>query len=70
MSRPKRFLSKKEVHDKIKLSFAEIARREKTGRFPKRLRLGNYPNSRAVWIEEDIDAWMDEQIAARDADAS
>lgn len=70
MSKPKRFLSKKEVGDKVKLSYAELARREKQGRFPQRIRLGNYPNSRAVWLEEDIDAWMDEQIAARDADAS
>jgi predicted DNA-binding transcriptional regulator AlpA len=70
MSKPKRFLSKKEVRDKVKLSYAEVARREKAGKFPMRLRLGNYPNSRAVYVEEDIDAWMDEQIAARDASAS
>ncbi len=67
MSKPKRFLSKKEVRDRIKLSHAEVARREKAGRFPKRLRLGNYQTSRAVYVEEEIDAWIDEQIASRDA---
>jgi predicted DNA-binding transcriptional regulator AlpA len=70
MSNDKRFLSKKEVRDRIKLSYAEIARREHAGRFPKRLRLGNYPNSRAVWVEAEVLAWMDEQIAARDAHSS
>jgi predicted DNA-binding transcriptional regulator AlpA len=59
----KRFLSKAEVRDRIKLSYAEIARREKQGRFPERLRLGDYPNSRAVWIEAEIDQWIEEQIA-------
>ena len=63
MSKPKRFLSKREVRDKVQLSFAEIARREKKGKFPKRLRLGTYRNSRTVWLEELIDEWMDEQIA-------
>ena len=67
MSKPKRFLSKKEVRDRVKLSHAEVARREKSGRFPKRLRLGNYQTSRAVYVEEEIDAWIDEQIASRDA---
>ena len=67
MSKTKRFLSKAEVRDKVKLGHSEIARREKKGTFPKRLRLGNYPTSRAVWLEDDIDAWMDAQIAKRDA---
>ena len=44
MSKPTRFLSKSEVRDRVKLSYAEIARREKDGRFPKRLRLGSYRN--------------------------
>ena len=63
----KRWLSKVEVRDKIKLSYAEIARREKQGRFPTRLRLGDYPNSRAVWWEHEIDAWMDNQGPRADA---
>jgi predicted DNA-binding transcriptional regulator AlpA len=57
----KRFLSKKEVRDKVKLSFTEIARRVQAGKFPKPLRLGPYRTSRTVWWEHDIDAWMDEQ---------
>jgi len=59
----RRFLSKLEVRDKIKLSYAEIARREKRLRFPMRLRLGPHRNSRSVWLEDEIEAWIEEQIA-------
>lgn len=59
----KRFLSKSEVRDKVKLSHAEISRREKKLKFPTRLRLGSFRNSRTVWIEAEIDQWIDEQIA-------
>ena len=68
MSKTKRFLSKAEVRDTVKLSYAEIARREKAGKFPRRLRLGNYQSSRAVWLEEDIQAWIEEQIASQTLD--
>jgi hypothetical protein len=33
-----------------------------------RYRFGNYQSSRAVWLEEDIDAWIDEQIARQTLD--
>ncbi len=56
----KRFLSKKEVRDKVKLSYTTIARLVKAGRFPKPLRLGPYPTSRTVWWEHEIEAWMDD----------
>ena len=70
MSKPTRFLSKAEVRDRVKLSYAEIARREKDGRFPKRLRLGCYRSSRAVWVEIEIDEWIAAWVASRDADNS
>lgn len=68
MSKPTRFLSKSEVRDRVKLSYAEIARREKDGRFPRRLRLGGYRNSRTVWLESEIEAHLQALIAKRDAD--
>ena len=70
MSKPTRFLSKAEVRDRVKFSYAEIARREKDGRFPKRLRLGNYRNSRTVYVEEEIDIWITDWVALRNANAS
>lgn len=67
MSKTKKgFLSKAEVRALIKLSYAETSRREKAGKFPKRLRLGDYQRSRAVYVEDEIDDWMAEQIAKRD----
>ena len=59
----RRFLSKAEVRDRVKLSHSEIARREKRMQFPTRLRLGTHRNSRSVWIEDEINQWIEEQIA-------
>jgi len=65
----KRFLSKAEVRDKVKISYAEISRREKKLKFPMRHRLGDFRNSRCVWWEHEIDAWMEEQVARRRIDS-
>ena len=56
----KRFLSKSEVRDKVKLSNTHITRLEEAGNFPKRIALGTHRTSRRVWVESEIDAWMDE----------
>jgi len=65
------FLSKAEVRAMVKLSYAETARREKDGRFPQRIPLGDYPNSRRVYRRSEIQAWIRQQIVrARGADAS
>lgn len=65
----RRFLSKAEVRAIVKLSYAELARREKRLLFPSRLRLGDYRNSRSVWIEDEIEAWVEAQIARRRLDS-
>ena len=57
----KRFLSKAEVRDKVKLSYTEIGRRVKDEKFPKPLQLRPHRTSRTVWWEHEIDAWMDDQ---------
>ncbi len=57
-----RLLSKSEVRDKIKLSNTEIARRVKAGTFPMPLRLGSHRTSRTVFLESEIDTWIDDQI--------
>jgi prophage regulatory protein len=61
----KRLISKRDVRNKISLSYAQIARLEQAGKFPKRLRLGVYRNSRSVWLESEIDAWIDERMKDR-----
>jgi prophage regulatory protein len=61
-----RFLSKRQVRELTTLSFTQIDRLEAAGKFPKRMRLGNYPNSRVVWLEEEILEWMRERVAKRE----
>ena len=58
------FLSKAEVRSKVKLSYAEIARRQRKGTFPPSIALGPYRTSRRVFLERSILGWMAEQIAA------
>ena len=53
-----RFLSKKDVRQKIGLSFATIDRMEKDGKFPKRVPVG----FRVFWVEKDIEDWMEHVI--------
>ncbi len=61
-----RIIRKSELLDRVGLSAMEIWRREKAGKFPRRVRLG--PNS-VGWIDEEIDTYIEELIAARDAEA-
>lgn len=62
MTETKRFLSKAEVKAKIKLSYTHTKRLVDAGKFPKPLRLGPYQTSRTVYVEAEVDAWMDQQI--------
>ncbi len=64
-----KLLSKAAVREKVCLSFAEIARREKKMRFPSRLRLGEHRTSRTVWLEDEIDAWIAEQVKKQRIDS-
>lgn len=57
-----RFLSKKDVRQKIGLSHASIDRMEAGGQFPKRVSIG----FRVFWVESEIDDWMKARIAKRD----
>jgi len=61
-----RLLSKKEVRQIVLLSPAEIARREKDGKFPKRVRLGNHRSSRVGWVDTEVEEWLAERIRERE----
>ena len=56
-----RFLSKKQVSEKIGLSRTEIDRKEAAGKFPKRVQVG----FRVFWVEEEVDGWMEALIEKR-----
>lgn len=58
-----RFLRLPEVEARVGLSPMTIWRRQKSGTFPRRVRLG--PNA-VGWVEEEIEAWCAERAAERD----
>ena len=42
-----------------------IARLEKVGRFPQRVRMGNGPRSRCGWVHDEVQAWIEERMTSR-----
>jgi prophage regulatory protein len=58
-----KLLSKRQVREIVLYSPAHIARLEKAGLFPKRVRLGQ---GRVGWIDSEVDGWVNARIAERD----
>ena len=56
-----RFLSKRQVSEKIGLSRTEVDRKEAAGKFPKRVQVG----FRVFWVEEEVDRWMEALVEKR-----
>ena len=61
-----KILSKKELRSLVPYSGQHIARLEKAGRFPRRIRLGTGVSGRVGWLLSDIEAWVAERISERD----
>ena len=61
-----KLLSRKQVREKVGISYAEIHRRMKDGRFPQCVKDGNHHNSRVLWVEEEINDYIFSLIADRD----
>ena len=61
----KKLLTKKEVCARCGYSPAHIDRLEKDGRFPRRIKPGKCPNSKAFWLESEINAWIDALVGGR-----
>lgn len=59
-----KFLNKRELRQKVTVSIQHITRLEKAGLFPKRVPL---TEARVGWLESEIEDWMKERIAKRDA---
>lgn len=57
-----RMISFAEVQERTTLSRSTIERGEKSGEFPKRIRLSE---NRIAWREEDIDNWIETKLKAR-----
>lgn len=50
-----RFLSKREVSRRVVYSSRQIDHLQRTGQFPRRIRIGAH---RSAWLERDIDLWI------------
>ncbi len=65
MTMAPQLVSRKQLRELgIVLSFTQIDRLEKQGRFPSRIKLGWHRESRVVWRYEDVLAWVAERAAA------
>ena len=60
-----RLLSKKDLKLLVLYSPQHIARLEKAGVFPKRVRLGPHRSSRVGWLESEVVAWLKSRIVLR-----
>jgi prophage regulatory protein len=58
-----RILSKRQLREVVLYSPQHIARLEKAGKFPKRVKLGQ---ARVGWIESEVLDWLQERIDKRD----
>ncbi len=64
----KRFISINELVQKVPYTARHIFELEKQNLFPKRIKLS--PKGRTVvWLESEIDAWMNERMASRDIES-
>ena len=61
--RGRRLLSMNAVVHRTSLSRATIYRLASSGEFPPRVRL---LGARSAWIEDEVEAWIEERIASRD----
>ena len=62
MAESERLFTSKQLHALVPYSRAHIARLEKTGSFPKRVRLGQ---NRVAWLVSEVQAWIAERAEAR-----
>ena len=61
-----RYLSKKEARALTSLSIQHMARLGGQGKFPKLVKLGDDRNSRAAYVDTEIQAWLEERLRLRD----
>ena len=62
MSNPKQLIDKKELTKLVKYSPQHIARLEKAGQFPQRLKLGQ---NRVAWLLQEVEDWIEERVQRR-----
>ncbi len=60
---PTRLITRRELSLIIPFTLQHILRLEKSGQFPRRVRIGQ---NRVAWLLTEIEAWIAERKAARD----
>lgn len=66
-----RLLSDKDLHERgIRFSRQHRDKLITQGKFPRPVKLGTGPTARNAWAEEEIDAYVQARIAARDGEAA
>ena len=65
-----RILRKRAASEKTGYSWSHLDRLSRLGLFPKKVRLGPHPSSPAGYLEHEVDAWLAERAAERDAEAA
>ena len=62
-----KILSRIQLAELLPYSLSHIARLEKAGRFPKRIKLGA---NRVGWLESEIDQWIEARVNARNGEVA
>lgn len=57
-----RLLTRKEVKYIVGISYAEIDRRVKAGKFPSPIKDGEHHNSRVFWVSDEIEEYVAELV--------
>ena len=60
-----RFIDKHELQRRVPYSPMQIARLEKAGKFPGRVKLGK---NRVAWVEAEVESWCQARVDERDAE--
>lgn len=62
-----RLISKKEAARLVGFHPEHLMRLSRHGEFPKPVRVGSGPNSAVRFVEEELDAWLQDRLAQREA---
>ena len=58
----KKFIVLPQVQEQVPYSASHIWRLEKSGEFPKRIRLGG---NRVAWLQSEVNSWVESKLASR-----
>ena len=60
-----KFLMLSQVRDIVPYSASHLWRLERSGQFPRRVRLGG---NRVAWLQSEVNSWIESKLASRNGD--